>query len=178
VKLRHTRRPPLLEAQGFRLDVMFPTGSMEFDLPPGETVRQWEGRPAVPVRVMGVTAHAHRYVQWIQWDDVTTGERLWRFEPRTDFTGEVLVNPIKWFAFGLGKRLTPDHRYRITTLYRNPTGDTIPRGGMAKIAGGFRLAGVPLPPVDPSDSLFRQDLRYLLRERCGTTAAPGPSPVH
>jgi len=167
--LAYVRLRPLLEVAGFRLDVMFPTGPMEFDLPPGRTVRSWEGSPPVAARLLGITGHVHRYGEWIQVQDLTTGRVIWRAAPRTDARGEVTRMPLSFLGFGLGRWVYPTHRYRITTSYRNPTGRTIPGGGMAKVAGIFTPRG-GLPPIEVRDSLYQDDLRHLLGLRCGPDA--------
>jgi hypothetical protein len=164
--LAYTRSRPRVPVAGFRLDVMFPTGPMEFDLPPGRTVRSWEGSPSVPARVLGITGHLHKYAEWLALEDLTTGKVMWRARPRTDARGEPTGMPVSFPRLGLGRRVYPTHRYRITASYWNPTTDTIPEGGMAKVAGIF-APGKPLPPVDVGATLYQTDLRYLLGLRCG-----------
>jgi hypothetical protein len=167
--LRYVRSHPLLEVAGFRLDVMFPTGPMEFDLPPGRTVRSWDGSPPVAARLLGITGHLHHYAEWIELKDLTTGKVIWRAVPRTNARGDVTGMPLSFLHLGLGRWLYPWHRYRITTSYWNPTGRTIPEGGMAKVAGIFTPRR-GLPPIDVRDSLYQDDLRHLLGLRCGADA--------
>jgi hypothetical protein len=74
--------------------------------------------------------------------------------------------PIKKFIglTGVGTRIVPDHRYRVTVFYDNPTGGTLPEGGMGVVAGLFRPAsGVTWPVADLGDSLYVRDLRHALR---------------
>ena len=164
--LSYSPTRPLREVAGFRLDVMFPTGPMEFDLPPGRTVRAWDGSPTVAARLLGITGHLHKYGGWIELEDLTAHQVIWRARPRTDRQGEVRSMPVSFPHLGLGQRVSPTHRYRITASYFNPTGHTIPEGGMAKVAGIYTPAE-PLPPVDVRDALYQHDLRYLLGLRCG-----------
>jgi hypothetical protein len=162
----HTR--PLYEISPFNLDVMFPIGSKEFDLPPGRTVRVWEGSPAVAARILVLGGHLHRYAQWAELVDLTTGAVIWRVRPETDRSGAVTRIPMHVPRLGLGRVIDPAHRYRLTAVYANSTGRTIPRGGMAKIGGLVVPAnGAHWPSVDLGDSLYRQDLRRLLRHQCG-----------
>lgn len=169
--LPYTRARPLVEVAGFRLDVMFPTGPMEFDLPPGRTVRSWEGSPAVPARVLGLTGHLHKYAEWIALEDVTAHRILWRARPRLDRQGEVTGVPVSFPRFGLGRVIVPSHRYRVSASYFNPTSRTIPEGAMAKVGGVF-MPLAPLPSVDRRHPLYQEDLRYLLGLRCGPPAMP------
>jgi hypothetical protein len=58
----------------------------------------------------------------------------------------------------------PDHHYRVTVFYDNPTGITIPEGGMGVVAGLFRPgSGVVWPVAEEGDSLYVRDLRHALR---------------
>lgn len=164
--LSYAASQPLFEVAGFRLDVMFPTGPMEFDLPPGRTVRSWDGSPSVPARVLALSGHLHRYAEWVELRDLTTGRVLWRARPRTSARGDVTGMPVWFPRFGLGRALYPTHRYRITASYLNPTPHTIREGGMAKV-GGIFTATAPLPAVAPVNAMYQEDLRYLLSLRCG-----------
>ncbi len=184
VTLTYTHRRPLYEVAGFRLDVMFPTGPMEYDLPPGRSVRSWEGSPQVPARVLAITGHLHRYAEWIELEDVTTGKLMWRARPRVNAAGDVTGMPVSFLRFGLGRFIYPTHRYRVTASYWNPTGRLIPDGAMAKLAGIFAPAR-PLAPVDVTDPMYQADLRYLLGLGCSTGGvpellahAPGAGPGH
>ena len=169
--LAYARTRPLYEVAGFRLDVMFPTGPMEYDLPPGRTVRSWEGSPQVPARILALTGHLHRYAEWIELRDVTTGAVLWRARPRVNAVGDVTGMPVSLLRWGLGQTVFSSHRYRVTASYWNPTGARISEGAMAKVAGIFTPAR-PLSPVDVHDPMYQTDLRYLLGLGCGTHAVP------
>ncbi len=167
--LLYTRTRPLFEVAGFRMDVMFPTGAMEFDLPPGRSVRSWDGSPVVRARVLGLSGHLHKYAEWIEVRDLTARRVIWRARPRTDARGEILSMPVSFPRFGLGVTIYPSHRYRISASYFNPTGHAIHDGGMAKVGGIFAPAD-PLPAVAVGGALYQQDLRHLLALRCGTEA--------
>ncbi len=165
----HTR--PLFDVGGFRLDVMFPTGPMEYDLPPGRTVRSWEGSPQVPARLLAITGHLHRYAEWIELRDVATGKLMWRARPRVNAAGDVTGMPVSFLRFGLGQFISPPNRYRVTASYWIPTGRLIPDGAMAKLAGIFAPER-PLAPVRVTDPMYQADLRYLLGLGCSTGGMP------
>lgn len=171
VILSYTRTRPLYEVAGFRLDVMFPTGPMEYDLPPGRTVRSWEGSPQVPARLVALTGHLHRCAERIELRDATTGELMWRARPRLNRAGDVTGMPVSFLRLGLGRTVYPSHRYRVTASYWNPTATLIPDGAMAKLAGIFTPVR-PLAPVKVSDPMYQADLRYLLGLGCSTNVAP------
>lgn len=67
--------------------------------------------------------------------------------------------PIHYFL-PLGVRLTPDHLYRITAEYDNPTGKVLEGGGMGAI-GGIVLPddGNTWPAVARGDSVYLHDVR-------------------
>lgn len=172
--LAYSRTRPWLEVSPFNVDVMFPIGSKDFDLAPGRTVRVWEGSPAVPVRILVLGGHLHRYAQWAELVDLTAGDTIWRMHPETDRRGDVTRIPMHLPRLGLGRVIEPRHRYRLTAVYDNPTGRVIPHGGMAKIGGlVVPASGARWPSVDASDSLYRADLRRLLRFQCGFAGPEG-----
>ncbi|MFQ5690461.1 MAG: hypothetical protein ACE5HQ_09345 [Gemmatimonadota bacterium] len=170
--LMYSRTRPLYSVHPFHLDVMFPTGSKEFDLPPGRSVRTWEGSPAVRGGIVGLSGHLHKYAEWLELKDMTTGDVIWHVRPYTDDAGNITGMPVDFSARGLGYPIYPDHRYRITSVYFNPTGATIPEGGMAKVAGIFVTErGVRWPVADPDDRLYLRDLRAVFSKAC-----PGGEP--
>ncbi|MFL5473695.1 MAG: hypothetical protein ACJ8AM_15185, partial [Gemmatimonadales bacterium] len=59
-----------------------------------------------------------------------------------------------------GVQLTPDHRYRITAEYNNPTGKVLEDGGMGAIGGIVLPAdGNAWPAVARGDSVYLHDVR-------------------
>jgi hypothetical protein len=156
---------PMYRLYAFHLDVMFPLGSKAFDLPPGKTVKSWEGSPAVPGGIVGMGGHLHRYGRRLELEDVTEGRVLWRFEPKRSESGQVHEVPvqIRHRTRGIGVPISPDHRYRVSVTFFNPTGDTIPDGGMGSVAGGF----IPYdhqdwPSADLRDPVYAEDYRNVL----------------
>jgi hypothetical protein len=71
--------------------------------------------------------------------------------------GRVLGRLYRWSRLGI--RIESPHRYRVTVTYDNPTGRTIPDGGMGAVAGLFVPdGGATWPGVDTTDASYRQDL--------------------
>lgn len=161
---------PLFDVYSFQMDVAFPAGDKDFDLPPGITSKSWEGRPAVEGRIVAVGGHLHPYAVSLTLDDATTGERLWTGEPVLDEQGRLVGVTVGHLYRRLGVKIYPTHRYRVTVTYDNPTGDTIPEGGMGVIGGLFIPAVRAWPAVDPSDPLYALDRKHYLREVQGTLA--------
>ncbi len=154
----------------FYMDVMPPAGKHAYDLPPGRSERSWEGRPAVAGRIVGVGGHMHRYGVVLRFEDVTAARVLWEASPGTDTHGMVTHMPTKYFVpFGIPIR--PDHTYRLTAVYDNPTDSVVPDGGMGALGGALLLEGAEWPPVVAADSTYRHDLRVTYGSHAGHAEA-------
>jgi hypothetical protein len=162
-----TGRPwPFFAASPWQLDVAFPVGDKSFDLAPGLSSRSYEGSPAVPGKIVGLGGHMHDYGRLIEFTDVTTGRVIYRAAPAADSAGHIASVPVtRLYGWrGIGVRIVPSHRYRVTVHYDNPTGRPIPDGGMGVVGGLF----VPdrssaWPAADPHDSLYQQDRQHYMR---------------
>ena len=165
----------------FSMDVM-PTGTQRaWDLPPGHSHRSWEGRPAVAARILGIGGHLHRYGTALRLEDVTAGTVIWTGVPERSASGEVLRMPTKTFLTGVAVR--PDHVYRLTAFYDNPTGRTIPGGGMGAAGGAVIPSNsAAWPAVDRTNAEFRLDLRANSTDpashAAGMPGMPGMSGMH
>jgi hypothetical protein len=148
----------------FYIDVMPPAGRHFFDLPPGRSARSWEARPAVPGRILGVSGHLHRYGVALRLEDVTAGRVIWEARPITDARGGIVGMPSKRFVATLGVAVRPDHVYRLTAVYDNPTGRTIAAGGMGALGGVFLPSrGVRWPPARRTDPEYQRDVSVTWR---------------
>jgi hypothetical protein len=170
---------PVFRVYPFTMDVTYPLGGEggrhDFDLPPGHLHRQWEGSPAIPGSIIGLGAHAHDYATLLSLVDMTSGDTLWQQRPVLDSTGRVVRVPVTFFSrwYRLGLHLTPDHVYRVSVEYDNPTGATIPFGGMGSILGLM----VPdrktrWPVANLADPTFQTSLRFLLDNMADGMMAP------
>jgi hypothetical protein len=83
---------------------------------------------------------------------------LWEARPEIGENGAVLSMPIRYFLpFGI--KLEPDHVYRLTAEYDNPTGRVLVDGGMGAIGGVVMpVSGNIWPNVVRSDSAYRHDV--------------------
>lgn len=162
---------PLYRTYPWAIDVQYPlgrplTGSKAFDLVPGRTERFWEGSPAIAGTIVGLGGHLHDYGVSLELKDMTTGRVLWHGAPETDGAGRVITFPLARFYSWrrLGVHVTPEHRYRLTAVYENPTGRPIKDGGMGAVAGLFVPDwGATWPAVDPTDTLYVRDQAATLR---------------
>lgn len=119
----------------FYLDVMGPVGLKDFPVPPGKTVKYWEGSPAIAGRILGVGGHLHNYATALRLEDVTSGKTLWEAKPEYAGDGTLVGVPEGKLWWRGGVKIRPDHVYRITVEYDNPTGEPAPDGGMGEIGG-------------------------------------------
>lgn len=171
------RRPwPVHRVYPWTMDVAWPLGgaggSKAFDVPPGRSVRAWEGSPAIGGFILGIGGHVHDHAVRLEFRDVTRGVVLWEGKPVVDSTGRVAALArgffYRWYRLGL--RVVPHHRYRITVEYENPTSATLPDGGMGSISG-LIVPADRWPRVDPVDTLYRRDLYNVLRNMEGAMGA-------
>lgn len=160
---------PLVAAYPFWVDVRLPAGDKTFDLPPGRSSRSYEATPAVAGRLLALSGHMHDYATGLRFEDATTGEVLWEAAPVLDDVGRVERIPTGHLFLHGGEVVTPEHTYRLTVEYDNPTGRTIPDGGMGSIGGiVVPMDGERWPAVDTTSELYRLDRRHYLRELYGT----------
>jgi hypothetical protein len=153
------------------MDALFPlghppNGSKAFDLPPGRSEHSWEASPVIAGTIVGVGGHLHDYAVSVELTDLTTGAVIWHGLPIIDSAGRVERLPTKVLAnwHSLGVHIVPQHRYRITATYDNPTADVLPDGGMGVASGLFVPdRGTHWPAVDATDTLYQQDLLATLQ---------------
>lgn len=147
----------------FHLDVMGFTGNRAFQVPPGRSMRAWQGSPAVEGRVLALGGHVHDFATRLRLVDVTDGKVLWDVRPAADREGRTAGIPIHEMWWGLGRRITPDHLYRIVVEYDNPLDVPAPGGGMAEIGGIILVQkGIAWPALDPTDPVYVRDLEETL----------------
>ena len=160
------------------IDVMGHLGVKDFDLPPGKSERSWEGSPAIPGRLLAAGGHLHDHATRLRFEDLTEEKVLWEVGPETDETGRVVAVPVGKFWWKGGLNLRPDHLYRLTVAYDNPTGKTLAGGGMGVLGGVFLAErGWNWPDVDLDDPLYSMDLErtHLMATRRSTAMAMGGS---
>lgn len=160
---------PLWDVYPFQLDVQFPAGEKAFDLPPGDSEFSYTGSPSMEGRIIALGSHLHDYATDIRLEDVTTGELIWQGYPITSDDGVVSGITVGHLYRKLGKKIYPDHEYRVAVRYHNPTPDTIFAGGMGVVAGAFVPSDDDLwPRADTTDQLYRIDRLHYLRKVSGS----------
>ncbi len=154
---------PVFSIVPFHIDVAFPENDRDFDLPPGESVHFWEGRPSSDGRILGLGTHMHDYAESLVFENVTRGDTIWTATAARRDDGSVDKSPVAhlYRTFGIG--IKADHLYRVTVRYRNDTGKLIRSGGMGLVAGVFLPADDATFPADTSDALYTRDLNHFLQ---------------
>lgn len=147
----------------FYLDVMGPLDVKDFPVPPGTTVKSWEGKPAVDGRILGIGGHLHDYATRLSLIDVTSGETIWEVEPNGEPGGHVTGVPSDKFIWSLGKKIYADHTYKIEAEYDNPTDQPAADGGMGAIGGVIWVGkDVEWPEFDRTNDTYIADLTNTL----------------
>lgn len=127
----------------------------------------WEGRPAVPGRILAVGGHLHKHGVMLRLEDVTAGRVIWEAQPDLDDEGNVVGMPVRRFFHRFGLRIRPEHVYRLTAIYENETDAPIPEGGMGALGGIFVPArGAITPKPDRTHPQYLRD-RELVAESHG-----------
>lgn len=162
--LASAQRPELV-AFPFQLDIGFPAGDKDVDLPPGRSAFAWEGSPAIAGRILAIGGHLHEYAVAVELVDVSTGKRLWRGLPSYDRAGHLTGVTVEVFDEESAIVLDPSHTYRVVATYRNPTHHTLYGGGMGVVGGVFLPDEIAAwPTADPSDRLYHLDRLHYMRE--------------
>ena len=165
LKYIKARRPwPFFQVYPYQLDVAFPAGDKDFDLPPGKSSRSYEASPALAGRLMVMGSHLHELATKIVFEDVTAETVLWEGFPITQ-DGNLGGVTIGRMYRRFGTKIFPAHTYRVTVHYDNTTGENIPDGGMGVVGGVFMPAmGEQWPAADPNDPLYALDRSHYMRE--------------
>jgi hypothetical protein len=113
---------------------------------------------------MAMGGHLHEYATELRLEDVTDGRVLWRTEPILDEEGSVAGMAQDRFIWRLGLPIRADHTYRLVAVYQNPTGETIPDGGMGALGGIVIPArAAAWPSVDETDPQYALDNELVYR---------------
>ena len=135
------------------------SGSRVFDLAPGRSVTSAEFTLPVGGHLRAVGGHVHDYAVELRLEDVESHRVLARLRTTRDSAGHLLGVDTDRFLFRWhGLHLDANHRYRVVSVYDNPTGETIHRGAMAFMVGPFTPDDASRwPPVDKCDPRYQED---------------------
>jgi hypothetical protein len=144
-------------------------GANEFDIPPGRSEKAFEFTVPTEGRLLGVSGHMHQYGREVRLEDAENGRVLTRVAALQRPNGSIRRMERHLFGVaGAGLKLKARHRYRVIATYENPTSDTLIKGAMGSLVGIYAPSDLSRwPTVEPSDTTFQRDLRFLARR--GTT---------
>lgn len=165
------------EGMPLHVDVNYSvTGSNEFDVPPGQSEHSVEFSMPISGRLLGVGGHLHEHGVALRLEDADTDRVLFRLRAVPE-EGRVAVGTRvfrRWLGLRSARmRLEAGRRYRLVGEYDNDTGELIPRGAMAHIAGLFRPDDPGAwPRLDPTDPEIREDIAILRGEQARQPGVP------
>ncbi|HET8633449.1 MAG TPA: hypothetical protein VFL88_04825 [Gemmatimonadales bacterium] len=137
--------------------------SPSYDLAPGHSERTLEFTLPLAGRMLAAGGHLHDYATELRLEEVATGRVLVRLVPSRDAQGHVSEVPQKLFGVnGAGRRLKAGIRYRLVSVYDNPTGELIPDGAMGEMGVAFVPEDLgQWPKLNHDDPALAADLRRL-----------------
>lgn len=138
-------------------------GVTTFDIPPGRSTRTFDFEFPLSGRLIGIGGHLHDYGAAMRFEDAETGKVLVRLKSDRDKNGE--ISKVGRFIWGFHEEALPieaHHKYRVVAEYENPTGKTIPQGGMGHINGVFSPDDMAEWPVlDLANADVQRDIQTL-----------------
>ncbi|HEX6992010.1 MAG TPA: hypothetical protein VF151_08995 [Gemmatimonadales bacterium] len=167
VRLRWTPRntvPRPVSLIPLALDVSGHVGATPaYDLAAGHSERSLEFTLPLPGRMLAAGGHLHDYATELRLEEVETGRVLVRLIPARDAKGHVLGMPQKLFGVGgTGRQLKAGVRYRLVSVYDNPTGELVPDGAMGEMGIAFVPDNLTAwPALNRNDPALAADLRRL-----------------
>lgn len=141
-------------------------GTRAFEVPPGVSATSAEFTLPLSGHLRALGAHLHDYAVEIRLEDVMTGRVLARLVTERTPEGNLTSVPATRFLLKRhGLRLEKNRPYRVVSIYDNPTGETIPHGAMAFLAGPFIPDDASFwPALDRTDEGYQRDLGEILSE--------------
>ena len=142
-------------------------GSTSFDLSPGQSVKSYEFELPVGGGLLAASGHLHDYGRELRIEESATGRVVTRLAAELDAEQHIVAVEQRIYRrffklFDARIRLEAGVRYRVLGEYDNPTGMTIPDGGMAHIVGLFVPDDLSLwPKLDRSTDAYWLDVTSL-----------------
>ncbi len=138
-------------------------GVTTFDVPAGKSTKSADFTFPLSGRLIGIGGHLHDYGVAVRFEDAETGKVLVRLKSDRDANGE--ISKVGRFIWGFHEEALPieaNHRYRVVAEYDNPTGKSIPAGGMGHINGVFSPDDMSQWPVlDLANADIKRDIAAL-----------------
>ncbi len=148
------------------MDVVDPVGkAVDFDLPAGETTFHADLTIPAGGRIIGISGHAHDYIEGIALQRVQNGQArdVVRLRVPLDSAGRILRVEERYPGIrGNGIKLVKGATYRVTGTYNNQTGGMLKQGAMIHVVWLMAVDNMrDWPALDPDDPGYRLDMDYL-----------------
>jgi hypothetical protein len=124
-----------------------------FDLMPGPNVRSGEFDFKQAGALLGLGGHMHDYGRRLEVQSAAREQMIAQLNAQLDPAGHILSMPIVNFLAQGGFKIASGDRLRVTAVYENPTGRTLPDGAMGIAVGYF------LPDDNQAMLAFRRPAR-------------------
>ena len=108
-----------------------------YDLNPGPNVRSGEFLFQQTGALLGLGGHLHDFGRRVEVLSEKRGEAIARLDAQLDPAGHILSMPIVNYLAQGGYKIASGERLRVTALYENTTGRTLPDGAMGIAVGYF-----------------------------------------
>jgi hypothetical protein len=164
LRLPYSETAPALSVLPIYLDVNNVIGeSSTYDLPPGESLKEFEFEVPVEGSLLIVGGHLHDYGKWVRLENAETGEVLVQIDADFDESGQVSGMEREILGFGENALyMRPGKKYRLVARYVNPTNHLMPDAAMGHMMGAFAPADYSRwPGVDRDSEVYRIDLTGL-----------------
>ena len=112
-------------------------GDSSYDLTPGRNVTSGEFKLDSSGRLMGLGGHLHDYGEQLTLEDDTTHRQIANLKAKLDAEGRLISIPIVQFTQERGLPLAKDDVMKVTAVYDNPTGKSLPGSAMGIMVGYF-----------------------------------------
>ena len=112
-------------------------GDSAYNLGPGRTLKMSQFKLGFSGRLLAVGGHMHDYARQLDLFNLTRGEDLTALKAQLDSAGRIQSMPIVRFTDRGGYKLEKGDLLRVSAIYDNPLGKSIPEGAMGIVVGYF-----------------------------------------
>jgi hypothetical protein len=112
-------------------------GDSAYNLGPGRTLKMGQFKLGFSGRLLAVGGHMHDYARQLDLFNLTRGEDLTALKAQLDSAGRIQSMPIVRFTDRGGYKLEKGDLLRVSAIYDNPLGKSIPEGAMGIVVGYF-----------------------------------------
>jgi hypothetical protein len=112
-------------------------GNSAYDLGPGRTLKMGAFKLGFSGLLLGVGGHMHDFGRQLDLFNVTRGEDIATLKAQLDPSGKIQGMPVVRFTDRSGYKLSKGDMLRVSSIYDNTLGKSIPEGAMGIVVGYF-----------------------------------------